>query len=111
MEGAASVAAYGIMEINQGKRGMKFEWDETKRSSNLSKHGLDFADAPAMFDLAMFVVLDEREDYGEPRYQGIGLLNGNFAAVVFTEPDEDTIRLISLRRATPQERRIYERAI
>ncbi len=90
---------------------MNFEWDEVKRSSNIAKHGLDFADASAMFGLAMFVVPDDREDYGELRYRGIGLLNGAFAAVVFTEPDEETIRLISLRRATPQERRIYEHEI
>ena len=90
---------------------MNFEWDEVKRSSNIAKNGLDFADASALFGLSMFVVPDDREDYGELRYQGIGLLNGSFAAVVFTEPDDETVRLISLRRATPKERRIYEREI
>ncbi len=90
---------------------MNFEWDEAKRESNLVKHGLDFADAHQAFDLPMFVVPDEREDYGETRYQGIGLLNGNFVALVYTEPYDTAIRLISLRRATPQERKIYEREI
>lgn len=59
----------------------------------------------------MFVVLDDREDYGETRYQGIGLLDGDFVTLVFTEPNDTTIRLISLRRATSQERRIYAREI
>ena len=90
---------------------MNFEWDEAKRKSNSAKHGLDFADAPPMFGLPMFVVPDDREDYGEVRYQGIGLLKGNLATVVFTEPAPDTIRLISLRRSAPQERKIYEREI
>lgn len=90
---------------------MHFDWDEAKRETNLAKHGLDFADAHQAFDLPMFAVPDDREDYGETRYQGIGLLNGNFVALIYTEPDDTTIRLISLRRATPQERRIYEREI
>ena len=90
---------------------MHFEWDEAKRESNLVKHGLDFADVPSAFELPMFVVPDDREDYGETRYQGIGLMNGNPIIVVYTEPDDGTIRLISLRKATPQERRIYEREI
>ena len=90
---------------------MDFEWDEVKRESNLAKHGLDFADASSVYDLPMFVVPDDREDYDEIRYQGIRLLNGNFVTLVFTESDDTTIRLISMRKATPQERRIYAREI
>ena len=90
---------------------MNFEWDESKRESNLSKHGLDFSDAHQAFDLPMYIVPDDREDYDETRYQGIGLMNGNFVTLVFAEPDEMTIRIISLRRATAQERKIYAREI
>ena len=90
---------------------MNFEWDEAKRKSNLAKHGLDFADAHLAFNLPMFVVLDDRESYEEARFQAIGLLYGNFTTLVFTEPADGTIRIISMRRATPQERKIYEREI
>lgn len=87
---------------------MSFEWDEHKNESNIAKHGFDFADAFAIFNLPLVVELDEREDYGEDRYIGIGLLNGRIVVVVYTEPDEKTIRIISLRKALSHERRRYE---
>jgi uncharacterized DUF497 family protein len=51
---------------------------------------------------------DEREDYGEERYVGIGLLDGRVVVVVYTEPDEETVRIISLRKALSHERKRYE---
>jgi hypothetical protein len=87
---------------------MKFEWDERKNQSNLVKHGFDFADAFCVFNLPMVVEFDEREDYGEDRCIGIGLLNGRVVVVVYTEPDEATVRIISLRKALSHERRRYE---
>jgi uncharacterized protein len=86
---------------------MQFDWDERKNQSNLSKHGFDFADALRIFDLPMVVELDEREDYGEERCIGIGLLDGR-VVVVYSEPDENTIRIISLRKALSHERKRYE---
>ncbi|MEX0271984.1 BrnT family toxin [Leptolyngbyaceae cyanobacterium UHCC 1019] len=87
---------------------MKFDWDERKNQSNLAKHGFDFADAGRIFNLPMVVELDEREDYGEERYVGIGLLDGRVVVVVYTEPDEEIVRIISLRKALSHERRRYE---
>jgi uncharacterized protein len=87
---------------------MKFEWDEHKNQSNLIKHGFDFADAFRIFNLPMVVEFDERQDYGEDRCVGIGLLNGRVVVVVYTELDEETVRIISLRKALSHERRRYE---
>ena len=42
---------------------MKVEWDESKRDENISKHGIDFADVPEMFEGPMLVRLDTRHDY------------------------------------------------
>jgi hypothetical protein len=56
----------------------------------------------------MVVGFDEREDYSEDRYVGIGLLNGRVVVVVYTELDEETVRIISLRKALSHERRRYE---
>jgi len=42
------------------------------------------------------------------RYIGIGLLDGRVVVVVYTEPDEETVRIISLRKALSYERRRYE---
>jgi uncharacterized DUF497 family protein len=39
---------------------------------------------------------------------GLGLFEGRIVVVIFTEPKEDTIRIISFRKATPQEREQYE---
>ena len=90
---------------------MGFEWDENKRAENISKHDLDFVDAWQIFDAPMLVDIDNREDYGETRYFGIGFLKNFVVAIVFTEPDEQTIRIISLRRALKYEREQLEEYI
>ncbi len=87
---------------------MRFEWDERKNQINRSKHGFDFADAYLIFNMPMVVELDARENYEEDRYIGIGLLQSRFVVVVYTESDEQTIRIISLRKALSYERRYYE---
>ncbi len=87
---------------------MNFEWDERKNESNISKHRFDFADAYRIFNLPMSVSLDDRQDYGEDRLVGIGLLDGRVVVVVYTESDEETIRIISLRKALSHERKRYE---
>ncbi len=87
---------------------MRFEWDERKNQINLNKHGFNFVDAHLVFNMPMVVELDERENYGEDRYIGIGLLQGRVVVMVYTEPDEQTVRIISLRKALSYERRYYE---
>ncbi|WP_341527454.1 BrnT family toxin [Nostoc sp. UHCC 0302] len=87
---------------------MQFEWDERKNQSNITKHGFDFADAFRIFNLPMLTYLDQREDYGEDRYIAIGLLDGRVVVVVYTEPDEGKVRIISLRKAQSHERKRYE---
>lgn len=87
---------------------MNFEWDDHKNSINIAKHGFDFADASRIFDAPMCVGLDRREDYGEDRWVGIGCLDGRVVVVVYTEPDDTTIRVVSLRKALSYERVCYE---
>ena len=83
---------------------MKFEWDESKNEENLRKHGLDFADAQEVFELPTLVAVDKREAYGEDRYLAIGFLRHLVVVLVFVEHDDDTIRIISLRKASRHER-------
>lgn len=85
---------------------MKFEWDESKRVSNIRKHGIDFTDVPAIFDSDILTVEDDRYDYGEQRFITLGLLQMRVVAVVHTETD-NLIRLISVRKATRYEQRNY----
>jgi uncharacterized protein len=89
---------------------MNFEWDEGKNRINLRKHGFDFAWAEQMFHGPLLVRPDTREDYGEERWIGIGMIRDRLALVAFAEPSPDTIRIISLRRADYEERKEYEKA-
>ena len=90
---------------------MTFEWDELKNRANIRRHGIDFADAEEMFRGVLVVDPDTREDYGEKRWVGIGKIGDRTAYVVFTERGPDTIRIISLRKASRRESEQYEKAI
>ena len=83
-----------------------FSWDETKRKSNLAKHGIDFRDAAAIFDGPLVTVEDTREDYGESRYVALGLLEGVVVSLVYAERN-DQVRLISIRKALKHETRFF----
>lgn len=87
---------------------MKFEWDEQKNERNIRKHGLDFADAAEIFDLPMLVAADKREHYAEDRFIGIGFLKRRVVVIVFALPDDDIIRVISVRKALRHERERFE---
>jgi uncharacterized protein len=90
---------------------MKFEWDSQKNKANIGKHELDFSDASKIFRLPLRISLDKRQYYGEERWVGLGVLDGRVVVIVFTEPSEATIRIISLRKALPYERKRYEQYI
>lgn len=85
---------------------MHFTWDESKRQSNLKKHGLDFADAATVFAGPVAVFEDDRVAYAEPRLIGIGLLESLVVVMVHVEAD-DTIRLISMRKANRDETNLF----
>ena len=85
---------------------MEFKWSEAKRSANLEKHGLDFVDAPLVFEGVTFTFEDDRFSYDEQRFVTLGLLAGIPVSVVHTESEHE-IRIISFRKATKREAQIY----
>jgi uncharacterized DUF497 family protein len=85
---------------------MNLEWDEVKRQSNLRKHRLDFADVEIVFSGATFTFEDDRFEYSEDRYITLGLLRGTVVVIAHTE-QENMIRVISMRKATKNEQRLY----
>lgn len=86
---------------------MEFEWDENKDKSNQAKHGISFDEAAEIFQYPMYKLVDNRFDYGEIRYIGIGSNQQMIVlTVVFTER-ESRIRIISARRASRKERKLY----
>lgn len=89
---------------------MRFVWDQQKNQANIKKHRLNFADAHKVFDQPLLVNRDERQEYSEDRWIGIGLLDMRVVVLVFTEPDADTIRIVSFRKAIRSERTQYEQA-
>jgi uncharacterized DUF497 family protein len=71
-----------------------FEWDENKNNINRAKNKIDFMDAiQVFFDERRIGKLDLRNDYGESRYQVIGMSNERVLFVVYTERAENTIRV------------------
>jgi uncharacterized DUF497 family protein len=91
---------------------MTFVWDEKKNRDNIRRHGIDFRDVVDLFHHPMLIRLDTRQDYGEDRWIGIGLLREIVAVVVYVEwEDEETIRIISARKATAYETDQYEKRV
>ena len=88
---------------------MDFEWDETKARTNERKHGIAFLEATEVFgDDHSSCVHDPDHSYGEDRYLLFGVSpKGNFLVVSYTERS-GTIRIISARHMTRQERKAYE---
>jgi len=85
---------------------MRFTWDEKKRRANILKHGFDFVDAQEVFEGIALTFEDGRFDYGEERFITLGLLKGTIVVIAHTE-NGDEIRLISMRKATRHEQKIY----
>jgi uncharacterized DUF497 family protein len=81
---------------------MNFTWRESKRKSNLKKHGFDFADAEKVFNGPAFTVEDARDYGGEQRFNSTGFLGTTIVTISHTETDNE-IHIISMRKAEPNE--------
>jgi len=83
-----------------------FEFDPAKSAGNLFKHGIDFAEAQALWDderlLELDIVWAE-----EPRRVAIGILGERYWAAIYTIRGS-AIRIISVRRARTREVGLYE---
>ena len=93
---------YILVSVNFGP----FEWDPKKNLANRQKHGIDFIDAVAIFGGPSVEGLDECFGNGEPRIIAYGQLGSHVIAVVYCWR-EDRRRIISARKATRSETRMY----
>jgi uncharacterized DUF497 family protein len=91
---------------------LTFEWDSRKASSNLSKHGVKFETAATVFgDPASLTIPDPDHSVMERRFVTIGRsFDGKLLVVVHTDRG-DNIRIISARRASRRERKLFEEEI
>ena len=86
---------------------MDFEWDPKKAKTNKAKRGVDFELAKDVFrEPARLSSLDDSSE-DEERWRIIGFAGGKVLLVVFTERNNDVIRIISAREANKHEARDY----
>jgi uncharacterized DUF497 family protein len=96
-----------VMDIYFELNGDQFVWNDEKANRNWHKHGVRFNEAVTVFEDPMFVLVDaSRND--ELRNAAIGFdANGRLLYVVHIEFEESYIRIISARRAEPEEELNY----
>lgn len=100
------------MYVQYGRPASAFVWDEKKSRRNLAKHRISFETAALVFDDPCSLSRFDRVQGGEERWHTLGSAGGVVILLVVhadVEIDgEEVIRIISARKATPQERRAYE---
>ncbi|CAK8722792.1 MAG: hypothetical protein CDV28_11315 [Candidatus Electronema aureum] len=88
---------------------MRIEYDSKKRQAALDERGLDFEDAPEVFNGPRRITwADTRQEYGECREITMGELAGRLVVIVHTGRG-DSIRIISMRKANEREQRWFEK--
>ena len=88
---------------------LSFEWDDEKAKANLKKHGVSFDEAAAVFtDPFSLTIPDPGHSVGEHRYIDIGSSDKDRVLVVVYTERGSNIRMVSCRKATPSERKLYE---
>lgn len=88
---------------------MKVEWDDGKDRANQKKHGIGFREASQLFTSRVdyLEIFDDEHSVAEDRFIAIGPIQRGLVLVVWTERDEDAIRIISARWATSREQNLY----
>ncbi len=88
---------------------MRFQYDPAKAAANRKKHRVSFADAEGVFQDPLAVTVEDPDAAGEQRFVTVGLGSaGELLVVIYTEEQDEEVRLISARRATRKERKQYE---
>ncbi|MCW7555586.1 BrnT family toxin [Endozoicomonas gorgoniicola] len=90
---------------------IKFEWDQTKNRSNQRKHGVSFEEAKSVFyDEYAVQYYDEKNSGAEDRFLMVGFSQESRVLLVChcERNNGRSIRIISARKATSNERKQYE---
>jgi len=88
---------------------LRLEWNSKKAQSNKRRHGITFEEATTIFGYPLSITIDDpTHSIDEERFITVGTtINGKLIVVVHTDRD-DSIRIISARKATKNERIQYE---
>jgi uncharacterized DUF497 family protein len=86
---------------------MEISFDPAKRDWTLRERGLDFADAPEVFEGIRIEQEDDRFDYGEKRMMTVGYLVRRMVVIIWTQ--RGPVRhVISMRKANDREQAKYQ---
>ena len=88
---------------------MKVSWDDAKNLANQRNHGVTFEEASELFQFGTdyLEIFDDAHSLVEDRFIAIGPIRRGLVLVIWTERDEETIRIISARWATENEQALY----
>ena len=89
---------------------MRIEWNSAKNLANQAKHGISFEEASRLFlpGEDYLELFDDAHSDEEDRFIAIGPISRGLVLVVWTERDEDVVRIIGARWATRSERHSYD---
>lgn len=78
---------------------VRFEWDDVKDLLNREKHGISFAEARRLFESGVdyLEIFDSEHSDLEDRFIAIGPIDRGLVVIVYTEREEDTVRIIGAR--------------
>ncbi len=96
------------MNISHQLEGIDFEWDREKAESNFQKHGVSFTEACEVFLDPFVYAVDAKEVDTEAREAVIGLTRKWRLLYVAYIWRKLVLRIISARKATKPERKLYE---
>jgi uncharacterized DUF497 family protein len=88
---------------------VRFEWDDAKDLLNQEKHGISFDEARRLFESGVdyLEIFDIEHSDSEDRFIAIGPLERGLVVIVYTEREEDIIRIIGARWANTREQSLY----
>jgi uncharacterized DUF497 family protein len=90
---------------------MTATFDPKKDAENLKKHGVSLSEGDGVLSDPLAVTIEDDSAEGEQRFVTLGANTfGSLMVVVWTPRDED-VRIISVRKPTPRERRNYEKGV
>lgn len=90
---------------------MSSEFDPKKDAANLKKHGVSLSEGDGVLNDPLAVSVEDESAEGERRFVTIGMNVFGELMVVVHAPRGDKVRIISVRKADPKERKAYEKGI
>lgn len=87
------------------------DFDPKKDAANLKKHGVSLSEGDGVLNDPLAITVEDESAEGEQRFVTIGMnVFGSLMVAVYT-PRGDEVRIISVRKAEPRERRAYEKGV